>query len=205
GGPRSSASKTIATRVICALHQPAGYRGPGLGLSAWRFRSRRGWRRPPKWLTTSPPPFRATPASLTETRGRPRTCSQSARWRLTCGTSWATPGWPIAPSVRPWPPGWSSRERDMDENGAVSPVRTRVGLVDGSVQASTRRFTVVLDEDAVVQLDELVATSQELPDGRELTHYGIVVEGTSAIEGAELASDTQRIAHARTMPGVTAR
>ena len=93
----------------------------------------------------------------------------------------------------------------MDENGAVSPVRTRVGLVDGSVQASTRRFTVVLDEDAVVQLDELVATSQELPDGRELTHYGIVVEGTSAIEGAELASDTQRIAHARTMPGVTAR
>ena len=93
----------------------------------------------------------------------------------------------------------------MDENGAVSPVRTRVGLVDGSVQASTRRFTVVLDEDAVVQLDELVATTQELPDGRELTHYGIVVEGSGQIEGAAFASDTARIARDGTMPGITAR
>jgi DNA helicase HerA-like ATPase len=80
-----------------------------------------------------------------------------------------------------------------------------MGLVDGSLEASTRRFTVVLDDDAVVQLDELVATTQTLPDGRELTHYGIVVEGTSTIEGAQVGSDTQRIAHAKTMPGVTAR
>lgn len=81
----------------------------------------------------------------------------------------------------------------------------RVGLVDGSVEASTRRFSVVLDEAAVVQLDDLVSTTQTLPDGQLVTHYGIVVEGTSAIEGAEFASDTARIAAERTMPGVTSR
>ncbi|MGH7921442.1 MAG: ATP-binding protein, partial [Candidatus Dormibacteraceae bacterium] len=75
---------------------------------------------------------------------------------------------------------------------------TRLGLVDGSVEASTRRFSVVLDEGAVVQLDDLVATTQTLPDGRLVTHYGIVVEGTSSIEGAEVASDTGRIAWDKT-------
>lgn len=45
-----------------------------------------------------------------------------------------------------------------------------VGLVDGSVPASTRRFQVVLADDAVAQLDELVATTQTLPDGTSLTH-----------------------------------
>lgn len=80
-----------------------------------------------------------------------------------------------------------------------------VGLVDGSVPATTRRFHAVLGDDSVVQLDELVATSQRLPDGRELTHYGIVVEGTGEIEGAELPSDTHRITAAKTMPGITSR
>src|SRR5438105_12742331 len=81
----------------------------------------------------------------------------------------------------------------------------RIGLVDGSVEATTRAFAVVLGDDAVVQLDDLVTTTQTLPDGRALAHYGIVVEGTTAIEGAQMASDTQRIAHAKTMPGETAR
>lgn len=81
----------------------------------------------------------------------------------------------------------------------------RIGLVDGSVEASTRRFSVVLDDDAVAQLDDLVSTTQTLPDGRLVTHYGIVVEGTSSIEGADFASDTARIARDRTMPGVTSR
>ena len=80
-----------------------------------------------------------------------------------------------------------------------------IGLVDGSVAASTRRFHAVLDEDAVAQLDDLIATTQTLPDGTALTHYGIVVEGLGEIEGAELPSDTQRIASARTMPGITSR
>ena len=82
---------------------------------------------------------------------------------------------------------------------------TNLGLVDGSVPASTRRFFVVLAEDAVAQLDDLVVTTQTLPNGTELRHYGIVVEGTGEIEGAELPSDTHRIAEAQTMPGITSR
>jgi len=82
---------------------------------------------------------------------------------------------------------------------------TDLGLVDGSTVSSTRRYPVVLNDGQFVQLDELVATGQALPGGRELTHYGIVVEGTGQIEGAELASDTQRIAAAHTMPGNTSR
>src|SRR5215471_13766990 len=76
-----------------------------------------------------------------------------------------------------------------------------LGLVDGAVDATTRRFSLLLDEKAVVQLDDLVAVTQELPDGRSLTHYGIVVEGFGRIEGALLATDTRRIAGEQTMPG----
>jgi hypothetical protein len=76
-----------------------------------------------------------------------------------------------------------------------------LGLVDGAVDATTRRFSLLLDERAVVQLDDLVAVTQELPDGRSLTHYGIVVEGFGRIEGASLATDTRRIAGDQTMPG----
>ena len=68
-----------------------------------------------------------------------------------------------------------------------------VGLVDGSAPATTRRFSLVLDDEAVVQLDDLVVSHQTLPDGREVAHYGIVVEGFGQIEGAELPSDTARI------------
>jgi len=87
-------------------------------------------------------------------------------------------------------------------DGAGAPV---VGLVDGSVPATTRRFHVVLADDAVVQLDDLVALHQTLPDGTDLAHYGIVVEGTGQIEGAELPSDTRRITETMTMPGITTR
>jgi hypothetical protein len=76
-----------------------------------------------------------------------------------------------------------------------------LGLVDGATDATTRRFSLLLDERAVVQLDDLVAVTQELPDGRLLTHYGIVVEGFGRIEGASLSTDTRRIAGERTMPG----
>jgi hypothetical protein len=80
-----------------------------------------------------------------------------------------------------------------------------VGLVDGALPASTRRFSVVLEDGAVVQLDDLLATTQVLSDGRTMTHYGIVVEGTRHIEGASFATDTARIAREQTMPGETAR
>jgi DNA helicase HerA-like ATPase len=93
--------------------------------------------------------------------------------------------------------------QDLNDAGPLAV--TDIGLVDGSVAASTRRFHVVLNDDAVAQLDDLIATVQTLPDGTGLTHYGIVVEGLGEIEGAELPSDTQRIAAAQTMPGITIR
>ncbi len=81
-----------------------------------------------------------------------------------------------------------------------------VGLVDGSQDATSQRFFVTLDVDAVVGLDELVVTSAELPGAAgTLSHYGIVVEASARIEGAEMASDTHRIAQAKTMPGHTSR
>ena len=90
-----------------------------------------------------------------------------------------------------------------DGKGADSEVA--VGLIDGSQPATTRRFRVVLSDDAVVQLDDLLACRQQLPDGRDVWHYGIVVEGRGEIEGAEMASDTHRITAAGTMPGITSR
>jgi hypothetical protein len=79
-----------------------------------------------------------------------------------------------------------------------------IGLVDGSVPATTRRFNVVLSEDAVVQLDDIVVLKQELPNGEQLRHFGIVVEGSGIIEGAEFPSDTSRIGK-QTQPGISSR
>ena len=69
----------------------------------------------------------------------------------------------------------------------------RIGLVDGSHGSNSRDFQVVLDPDASVQLDQLVAVRNELPDGTEVTHYGIVTELRSRFEGADLPSDTGRV------------
>lgn len=87
-----------------------------------------------------------------------------------------------------------------------APADEPVGLVDGSQDATSQRFFVTLDEEAVVGLDELVVTSAELPAGNGLlSHYAIVVEASAHIEGAEMASDTHRIAQTKTMPGHTSR
>ena len=75
----------------------------------------------------------------------------------------------------------------------MSTCDARVGLVDGSAESGSRSFAVVLDANAVVQLDELLAVTTALPDGREVTHYGIVTEMTSRFEGADFPSDTARI------------
>jgi DNA helicase HerA-like ATPase len=83
---------------------------------------------------------------------------------------------------------------------------TDIGYIDGSVDATTQRFEVVLHDHAVVQLDDLLVAEQELPAGRgALKHFAIVVEGSGSIEGATLASDTQRIFGTKTMPGSRVR
>jgi uncharacterized protein len=81
-----------------------------------------------------------------------------------------------------------------------------IGHVDGSEDATTQRFSVVLEDHAVVQLDELLVAHQDLPgDHGSLTHYGIVIEAASSVEGATFASDTQRIFQTKTMPGQRVR
>lgn len=81
----------------------------------------------------------------------------------------------------------------------------RIGAVDGSVDAGTRRFHVVLDDDATVQLDDLMVCRQALPDGSgEVAHYGIVVEQTGLLEGATWPSDTRHVVDG-TMPGAAVR
>jgi len=81
-----------------------------------------------------------------------------------------------------------------------------VGYIDGSVDSTTQRFTVVLQNDALVQLDDLLVSEQQLPGSTgTLNHYAIVVEGLGKIEGAVLASDTQRIYGSKTMPGSRVR
>ena len=80
----------------------------------------------------------------------------------------------------------------------------RIGLVDGSVDSDSRTFHVVLEADTVIQLDELVTVSTELPDGREVIHYGIVTELLSRFEGADLPSDTGRVID-RTLPAELVR
>lgn len=82
---------------------------------------------------------------------------------------------------------------------------SRVGLVDGVTEGTTSTFRVVLDEDQYLQLDEIVATRQVLPDGQEHYTYGIVIEVYSKLEGATFASDTARIASDHTMPGQAVR
>lgn len=105
---------------------------------------------------------------------------------------------------------YSDIQRDLDgQNGAepaVGAAAREIGCVDGASQATTRRFAVVLDDDAAVELDELVTCVQRLADGSgDVTHYGIVVEQRGVIEGAEMPSDTRHIARERTMPGQTVR
>jgi hypothetical protein len=91
-----------------------------------------------------------------------------------------------------------------EANGLVA--APLVGLVDGSAGATTSRFQVVLADDEVAELDELVVTTQQMPGtGETLVHYGIVMEGSGLIEGAELSSDTERITGSRTMPGQVVR
>ena len=80
----------------------------------------------------------------------------------------------------------------------------RIGAVDGSVEAGTRRFHVVLDDDAKVQLDDLLVCRQTLPGDEVVDHYGIVVEQTGVLEGALWPSDTRHVVDG-TMPGEPVR
>ena len=68
-----------------------------------------------------------------------------------------------------------------------------IGLVDGVTEATTSRFSIVVDSKALVQLDDIVSCTATTGDGRSVTHFGIVVEATASLEGASYASDTVRV------------
>lgn len=77
----------------------------------------------------------------------------------------------------------------------------RVGLIDGLQPGTTSTFRVVLEEEALIQLDDLLVTEQRLPDASLHRTYGVVSEVYSKIEGAAFLTDTARIAQEQTMPG----
>lgn len=79
-----------------------------------------------------------------------------------------------------------------------------VGVADGTQECTTSTFTVVIDEEATVELDDLVAVSQITADKDEVTHYGIVIALDRAIEGASWSSDSVRFSQ-NTQPGSIVR
>lgn len=80
------------------------------------------------------------------------------------------------------------------------PAGDPVGLVDASTDATTQTANVIVDEAVDLTLDTFVVTPQRLVDDTVLFHYGIVTEVSGRVEGAEMATDTARLANA-TLPG----
>ncbi len=81
----------------------------------------------------------------------------------------------------------------------------RVGRVLGTQRSSTREFQVLIDDDAYLQLDDLVVVPIEVPGFGEVDTYGIVTEAEAEYEGASFATDTRRIAEEGTLPAETVR
>jgi len=80
------------------------------------------------------------------------------------------------------------------------PAATAVGLIDASTDATTQMAHVLIDDTVDLALDTFVVTPQRLVDGTAMFHYGIVTEVSGRVEGAEMATDTARLA-ASTLPG----
>ncbi len=84
-------------------------------------------------------------------------------------------------------------------------VSVAVGRVLGSQHTSTREFRVVLDDDAYLQLDDLVVVRSVVPGRGEVRTYGMVTEVEAIYEGASYESDTHRIAEEGILPGAKVR
>lgn len=80
------------------------------------------------------------------------------------------------------------------------PASDIAGLIDASTDATTQTAMVLIDESIDLALDTFVMAPQRLVDGEVLFHYGIVTEVLGRVEGAEMATDTARLA-AATLPG----
>jgi DNA helicase HerA-like ATPase len=95
--------------------------------------------------------------------------------------------------------GATDRRNDLEGLPGV-PAGPVVGLVDASVDATTQTAQVVVDAAVDLTLDTFVVTPQRLVDGSVLFHYGLVTEVAGRVEGAEMATDTFRLADS-TLPG----
>ncbi len=101
----------------------------------------------------------------------------------------------------PAPDDLSDEDRRNDLVGLDGvPAGPPAGLVDASVDASTQTAQILVDAAVDLALDTFVVTAQRLVDGTALFHYGLVAEVASRVEGAEMATDTARLA-AATLPG----
>ncbi|HEY1572110.1 MAG TPA: ATP-binding protein [Pseudonocardiaceae bacterium] len=76
-------------------------------------------------------------------------------------------------------------------NGARehTPDQQPVGLVAGTVAASPLAFSVAVAADQFLQLDDVVVTKRQLPDGRTIAVAGVVTDVEAAHEGARFPSD----------------
>lgn len=105
----------------------------------------------------------------------------------------------ITPLVGPDDISGQDRRNDLASLEGI-PASDPVGLIDASTDASTQTANVLVDETVDLTLDTFLMAAQRLVDGSVLFHYGIVTEVTGRVEGAEMATDTARLA-AATMPG----
>lgn len=78
-----------------------------------------------------------------------------------------------------------------------------VGVVLGHQAATSQTFTVGLEEDRTLEVDDLVAVTTPDPEG-EVTTFGVVTEAYAQLEGASLPSDSAAIARGE-MPGELVR
>ena len=78
----------------------------------------------------------------------------------------------------------------MADSAPQSPVI--VGVVLGSMDAAPLDFWVGVSEKAVVQLDDMVAVTVDLPDGKKVDFFGMVDIVRKRYEGAQFDSDAFR-------------
>ena len=98
----------------------------------------------------------------------------------------------------------NTTDRPVPETTSVPADVEVVGVVDGTQLCTSTTFSIVIRPDVSVELDDLVAVDQTLPDGEVLTHYGMVIGLDRSIEGTSWSSDTVRVTQ-QTMPGETLR
>jgi uncharacterized protein len=82
----------------------------------------------------------------------------------------------------------------LTNGGPDAPQGELVGRVIGTDDATPLEFWVAIQPGAHLQLDDVVASTRVLPDGREMTTYGIVAQVRARHEGARFDSDVFLIA-----------